>query len=44
MGVTNLAGSILPAVDTANDVYAVPLPGLGTVVGRATPSWSTGRT
>jgi hypothetical protein len=33
VGVTNLAGSILPAVDTANDVYAYRFRALGTVVG-----------
>jgi hypothetical protein len=33
VGLTNLAGSILPAVDTANDVYAYRFRALGTVVG-----------
>lgn len=33
VGVTNLAGSILPAVDSANDVYAYRFRALGTVVG-----------
>jgi hypothetical protein len=33
VGVTNLAGSILPAVDTANDVYAYRYKALGKVVG-----------
>jgi hypothetical protein len=33
VGVTNLAGSILPAVDTANDVYAYRYRALGRVVG-----------
>jgi hypothetical protein len=33
VGVTNLAGSILPAVDTANDVYAYRFRALGRVVG-----------
>lgn len=33
VGVTNLVGSILPAVDTANDVYAYRFRALGTVVG-----------
>jgi hypothetical protein len=33
IGVANLAGSIMPAIDAANDVYAVRYRGLGMLVG-----------